>query len=98
MIHVIDYRDHFFKYPYHHLIFTRETWQRFLDPGDLPRHRPADHVLAFQAAGMDVRVLRRTEIPAAFGRIEARIAPEFHRYSRDDLAAATAVLVVSKPG
>jgi SAM-dependent methyltransferase len=32
MIHAVDYRDHFFKYPYHFLLFQAGTWERWLNP------------------------------------------------------------------
>ena len=35
MLHVVDYRDHFFKYPLHFLQFSQNTWRRFLNPGRL---------------------------------------------------------------
>jgi SAM-dependent methyltransferase len=36
VLHLIDYRDHFFKYPYHFLQFSNAVWNRYLNPGDLP--------------------------------------------------------------
>ena len=31
MLHVVDYRDHFFRYPYHFLQWSRTTWNRWLN-------------------------------------------------------------------
>ena len=77
MLHVVDYRDHFFKYPLHFLQFSRKTWRRFLDPGDLPRWRLADHVTALEQSGFRVQVLHREEDPRAFDRIRTRISADF---------------------
>ena len=42
MLHIVDYREHFFKYSYHFLQSSRRTWNRFLNPGDLPVWRLDD--------------------------------------------------------
>ncbi len=57
MIHSVDYRDHFFKYPYHFLVFQRDVWERWLNPGDLPRWRLSGHLEAFSAHGFCTEVL-----------------------------------------
>lgn len=59
MLHVVDYRDHFFKYPLHFLQFSTRTWQRFLDPGDLPRWRLGDHLRGLRGEGFVVKVIER---------------------------------------
>jgi SAM-dependent methyltransferase len=51
MLHIVDYRDHFFKYPYHMLLFSKKTWRRWLDPGDLPGWRFGDHLRMLEEAG-----------------------------------------------
>lgn len=91
MLHLVDYRDHFFKYPYHFLQFSRRTWERWLNPGDLPRWRLYDHVAALDAAGFHVESLRADRDAAAFDRIASRVAADFRR---DDpsLAVTYAVL------
>ncbi|MEO5378602.1 MAG: class I SAM-dependent methyltransferase [Magnetococcus sp. DMHC-6] len=57
MLHMVDYRDHFFKYPLHFLQFSDRIWNRFLDPGNMPRPRICDHINTFSAAGFNVRIL-----------------------------------------
>lgn len=96
MVHVVDYRDHFFEYPLHFLQFSRETWQRWLDPGNMPRHRLGDHWEAFARHGFTVQVLQRVVDRRTFARIRHRIAPCFHGYHPDDLATTQAVLWVRR--
>jgi SAM-dependent methyltransferase len=52
MIHRVDYRDHFFKYPYFFLMFSDWVWNTFLNPGDLYRWRLDDHLEAAERAGV----------------------------------------------
>lgn len=79
MLHLVDYRDHFFKYPYHFLQFDRATWNRWLNPGDLPVWRLYDHVEQLEAAGFSVSVLGETRDPKAFSSIAADVSPVFRR-------------------
>lgn len=77
MIHAVDYRDHFFKYPYHFLLFRAEVWKRWLDPGDLPRWRLGAHLEAFSAHGFRTEVLENHSLPGAFERIRTSISKDF---------------------
>ena len=77
MLHVVDYRDHFFKYPLHFLQFSAESWRKFLDPGDLPRWRLSDHRLALERAGFALRVLHQEENTVEFERMRAHISSDF---------------------
>lgn len=56
-IHIVDYRDHFFKYPYFFLMFTDNTWNKWLNPGDLYRWRLDDHIESARKANFDIKVL-----------------------------------------
>lgn len=96
MLHVVDYRDHFFKYPYHFLLFSKGTWERWLDPGDLPRWRLGDHVRQFRAQGFQVDVLESESLPQAFGPIAGKLSSEFD--ARDpDVSVTRAVLAIRRP-
>lgn len=97
MIHRVDYRDHFFKYPYMFLTFSQDTWRRYLNPGDLPRWRVSDHVRAFEAAGGQVRVLLTQQNDDAYGRVADRIHAEFKTRDLDDLKTCSADLLVRRP-
>ncbi len=96
MVHAVDYRDHFFKYPYHFLLFSRRAWDAWLDPGDLPRWRLGDHVRQLAGAGFRVDVVDARRCDEDFARVAARIHPDFDR-DEVTLPVAQATLVVT-PG
>jgi SAM-dependent methyltransferase len=90
MLHRVDYRDHFFKYPYGFLTFSEHAWSRWLDPGDLPRWRLSDHVLALRHAGFTVEVFNRESMPETFARVRPHLAERFAEASPDvDVTRAT---------
>lgn len=60
MLHIVDYRDHFFKYPYFFLIFSEKTWNRLLNPGDLYRWRLDDHISSAYKNNLHVEILEQT--------------------------------------
>lgn len=92
MVHAVDYRDHFFKYPYHFLLFGDAAWQRWLDPGDLPRWRLGDHLKAFRAHGLAAEVLSSESEPAEFSRVRPHLAP---RFDSDDPETAVTRAVIA---
>jgi len=96
MIHIVDYRDHFFEYPYHFLQFSDKTWNRFLNPGHLPRYRLDDHVEAFRSKGFSVEILETSTDNGEFAKVRERISQKFKEYSERSLAVTTAVLAVSR--
>jgi SAM-dependent methyltransferase len=81
MLHIVDYRDHFFKYPYHFLQFRKATWNRWLNPGDLPVWRLYDHLDQLKAAGFSTRVLAESRDREAYAAIAAHVSSD---YNRDD--------------
>jgi SAM-dependent methyltransferase len=95
MLHVVDYRDHFFKYPYHFLQFSKATWNRWLNPGDLPGWRIYDHLEQMNAAGFTVRIVEQSVDRPAFEAIAKHISRD---YRRDDgrLEVARAALWARK--
>jgi SAM-dependent methyltransferase len=95
MLHAVDYRDHFFKYPFHFLLFPKRLWDRWLDPGDLPRWRLGDHLRLLQAGGFRTEVLDVESLPGEFAKVAQGIHPEFDR-SDPNLAVARATLLVSR--
>lgn len=95
MLHLVDYRDHFFKYPYHFLQFRRETWDRYLDPGDLPRWRLSDHLRALGRHGFAPRVLESTTLEHDFARIRGRLSADFDP-SDPTTAVATATIFAAR--
>lgn len=95
MLHLVDYRDHFFKYPLHFLQFSRATWDRWLNPGDLPRWRLYDHVEALAAAGFATTVLETRAEPAQFAQISPRLSGDFR--ARDPHTAVTYAALLARP-
>jgi SAM-dependent methyltransferase len=91
MLHLVDYRDHFFKYPFHFLQFRKATWNRWLNPGDLPVWRLYDHLTQLEDSGFEVRVLAETRDPAAFSSIASRVASDYLR-DQENLQTTTAAL------
>ena len=96
MLHIVDYRDHFFRYPYHFLQWSRAAWDRWLNPGDLPRWRLRDHCAAFERAGLRVEIILAQPVPGAFERVRSAVHPEFAGYTETELAAAFGVLFVTR--
>ena len=97
MLHAVDYRDHFFKYPFHFLLFPRPVWDRWLDPGDLPRWRLGDHLRMLRARGLRAEVLDKESLPGEFAKVAGKVHPDFDR-ADPDLAVAQATLFVSRAG
>jgi len=98
MFHAVDYRDHFFRYPYHHLLWSERTWQSYLNPGDLPRWRIGDHVAIFNATGFETEILKAHSIDSEFEKVESRIHPTLRvRYSDHDLKTAYGMILATKP-
>lgn len=95
MIHAVDYRDHFFKYPFHFLLFSQRTWERWLDPGDLPRWRLGEHLRLLRQRGFAVEVLDSESLPGEFARVQPDIHPHFDR-SDPTLGVAQATLLVTR--
>jgi hypothetical protein len=97
MLHAVDYRDHFFKYPFHFLLFSRRFWDRWLDPGNLPRWRLGDHLRLLQAGGFRTEVLDFEALPSEFAKVASAVHPDFDR-SDPNLAVARATLLVTRDG
>lgn len=95
MIHLVDYRDHFFKYPFHFLQFNRGVWVRWLNPGDLLRWRAYDHRDLLHSAGFNVTLAEVRYDEAAFSKISGRLSPDFRR--EDPLTSATYAAIVARP-
>ena len=77
MIHVIDFRDHFFKYPYHFLLFSQQNWDRFLNPGDLPRWRLYNVLEALERTGFRSHIHSRESNAIKFEQIRPWLHSEF---------------------
>ncbi|GAB6037075.1 hypothetical protein JCM15519_16340 [Fundidesulfovibrio butyratiphilus] len=96
MLHQVDYRDHFFKYPFHFLKFSRRTWEAWLNPGDLPRLRLDDHLSALDRAGFTAWTLSSVADPLGL----AEVLPHLSRDFRDkdlEALAVTQARIAARP-
>jgi len=95
MMHIVDYRDHFFKYPYHFLQFSDKTWENYLNPGNLPRRRISDHIKLLSKLNLSVEVLYSEIDEVAAAKIRPHINPRFKDYD-ESLFVTRSVLLVRK--
>ena len=93
MMHVVDYRDHFFKYPYHFLQFSDKTWEDYLNPGDLPRWRLSDHLKLLSELNLSVEVLYSDIDEFAAAKIKPHINPRFKYYDENLFVTRSALLL-----
>lgn len=96
MIHLIDYRDHFFKYPFHFLQFKESTWNKFLNPGDLPRYRISDHIQAFKRCGFTSEIMDQKEDLESFLKVKACLDDRFKKNEDAVNAVIFAAFLVKK--
>ncbi len=92
MVHFVDYRDHFFKYPYFFLMFSKRTWDTFLNPGDLYRWRLDHHLEAVKKVMMKLEILETEILEDEAVRIEKRIQPYFRKMQNWKVTTASIVL------
>lgn len=77
-IHFVDLRDHFFKYPFEMLCYSKNVWYGWLNPSsNHNRCRVWDYRRIFQKSfeSVDVTALERDEVE--FQKARPRIQPEF---------------------
>jgi hypothetical protein len=77
-LHLIDLRDHFFKYPFEMLCYSGEIWRRWLNPtSNLNRFRIWDYKTTFRRYFQKVECEVISSDMAAFRKIKPRIKSEF---------------------
>lgn len=96
MLHQVDYRDHFFKYPFHFLKFSRRTWETWLNPGDLTRQRLDDHLFALDRAGFEAWTLSSVLDPLGLAEVLPRLSREFRDKDLEILAVTQARIAARK--
>ncbi len=77
-LHFVDLRDHYFKYPFEMLAYSKNTWTNFLNPtSNLNRFRLTSYREVFDAyfQKVDIAILERLE--DKFRAARSRIRPEF---------------------
>ena len=93
MLHIVDYKDHFFKYPYHFLQFSNVVWNRYLNPGDLPRWRLNDHLKLLASANLSVEILDSEIDNLSYAKVESSIHPMFNSKNHDTKVTRAVLLV-----
>lgn len=97
MLHLVDYRDHFFRFPYNHLLWSDAVWDEWLNPGDLPRWRISDHVQCFERHGFRVEILQTKQLEQEFEKVRDRIHPRFAAYDTQALTTTFGALFLTFP-
>ncbi|KKS39413.1 MAG: 2-polyprenyl-3-methyl-5-hydroxy-6-metoxy-1, 4-benzoquinol methylase [Parcubacteria group bacterium GW2011_GWD2_42_14] len=78
-IHFIGYIDHFFKYPYHLLMFNKKTWEQWLNPGNLPGWRLYDHIDILSKLGLHSKVLDIESDEEEFIKVKNYISSDYDK-------------------
>jgi SAM-dependent methyltransferase len=101
LLHLVDLRDHFFRYPFEMLTFSRSFWEGVLTrpnrgSGYQNRLRAEDYAGLLQATGFaDIRVDIRESDPVNYLRIKPRLHSDF-KGRKDEMMAATAIILHAK--
>lgn len=100
MIHLVDFRDHFFRYPLEMLKYTQRQWQLLTTSkgggGYLNRWRAGDWISAMDAAGFSTRLVEHLQLRDVVEREKDDFAPEFRQRPIDELSIGAAILVCQK--
>lgn len=95
-LHIVDLRDHFFKYPFEMLRFNKITWNLFLNPSsNLNRFRIKDYlkIAAEYYSNVQYKILDSNK--NEFMNIENQIRSEFKSNDLDHNAATAFLLYLS---
>jgi hypothetical protein len=77
-LHVIDLRDHFFKYPFEMLCYSEKMWSNWLDPtSHLNRWRIPGYRQVFESFFSKVEIETYKQDETQFFKTRSRIRPEF---------------------
>lgn len=97
-IHFVDLRDHFFKYPFEMLCYSKSVWYGWLNPSsNHNRYRLWDYRRVFEASFSGVDILVRGRDEAQFQRVRSRIRPEFLSGNVEDDSVTMIRVVASQP-
>jgi ubiquinone/menaquinone biosynthesis C-methylase UbiE len=95
-LHYVDLRDHFFKYPFEMLCYSKEIWYGWLNPTShhnrwrLPQYQSLFDELF---SNVNIEVLERDR--DAFEKTQSRIRPEFLS-GDDEVDAVTLIKILAK--
>lgn len=76
-VHAIDLRDHYFRYPFEMLCYSRSTWTRWLDSCSLNRLRLSDYRRTFERHFPEHELIVTQTLDDEFRRTKPRIRAEF---------------------
>lgn len=77
-LHYVDLRDHYFKYPFEMLAYSKSTWQNLLNPtSNLNRLRLWEYRKIFESCFQKVDILITARQDAEFEADRRRIRPEY---------------------
>ena len=95
-LHYVDLRDHFFKYPFEMLCYSKEIWYGWLNPtSHHNRWRLPQYKALFDGlfSNVNIEVLERDL--EAFEKAKSRIRPEF-LISDGDVDAVTLIKILAQ--
>lgn len=76
--HIVDLRDHYFKYPFEMLCYSDRTWTQLLEPSTrLSRNRLWDYEATFSKYFRQVSIDVLESDPEELARVKDRIRPKF---------------------
>lgn len=94
-VHFIDLRDHFFKYPFEMLCYSKGNWERFLNPdSNLNRLRIRDYERIFTEHFEDVRCRIVESDLDSYRKAKGRIKPEFVT-GDDEIDSTTQIAIIA---
>jgi SAM-dependent methyltransferase len=97
-IHFVDLRDHFFRYPFEMLHYSRRTWRAWLNPSsNHNRYRLWDYRRVFEENFEEVEIQALEVDEPAFEAARSRIRPEFISGNLQEDAAMLIRVTAGKP-
>jgi hypothetical protein len=97
-VHFVDLRDHFFKYPFEMLRYSRNIWYGWLNPSsNHNRYRVWDYRRVFEASFQQVEVAVLERDLDRFKKALPRIRPEFLSGDQADDSVTLILVVASRP-
>jgi len=93
MIHVVDFRDHFFKYPFEFLKFSDTVWRKWLDSGTLPRNRTYDVENVLKKFGFKYRVTNVERLEEEFQKVKPYLDQKYAGKMDDELNISWATYI-----
>ena len=97
-LHYVDLRDHFFKYPFEMLCYSKKIWYGWLNPSsNHNRFRIWDYRQVFDHYFDNVEIIITERDQATFKAARPRILPEFISGNLDDDSVTLIKVIARKP-